>query len=243
MFCLAIARQNISPNPACLLENGGSFAGWPWARSEADGNLAGGPGDREEEGRDRKYRHPWTEAAQRRRGERAMPPPGPNPSPSDTQPRDAQLGSVAPVRRGHPHDPGRVGVRPPGQPGRLFVTGDRLPLWLVRSWGVCGSLLMIAGARLPTPWSLACGTNAFVPGWKIPWRGTQVAQSWVKRWPISDGSPDNGGDHLPALDRCLHSEWVRLAGPAADPWSSRQIGGNLAVERGDRVVEGPNRPL
>jgi hypothetical protein len=189
-----------APDRACLLEDGGSFAGWPWARSEADGNPGGGPGDREGEGRDWKYRLPWTEAVQRRGG-RAMPPPGPNPSPSDTQPRDAQLGSVAPVRRGHPHDPGRVGVRPPGQPGRLFLAGERLPLWLVRSWGVCGSLLMIAGARLPTPWSLAGGTNALVRGWKVPWRGTQVAQSWVKRWPISDGSPDNGGDHLPALDQ------------------------------------------
>jgi hypothetical protein len=102
-----------------------------------------------------------------------MPHFGPTSSPSDTRPRDAQLGSRAPVRRGHPPDPGRAGVQPPGHPGRLFVAGERLPSWLARSWGVCGSLLMIAGVALPTPWSLARGTNAFVRGWKAPWRGTQ----------------------------------------------------------------------
>jgi hypothetical protein len=61
----------------------------------------------------------------------------------------------------------------------LFVAGEwpvRYPSWLVRSWGVCGSLLMIAGARLPTPWSLACGTDAVVRGWSASW-GQPVARS------------------------------------------------------------------
>jgi hypothetical protein len=61
------------------------------------------------------------------------------------------------------------------------VAGERFPLWLVRSWVLCGSLLMIAGARLPTPWSLACGTDAVVRGWSASWRGSQVARSREER--------------------------------------------------------------
>jgi hypothetical protein len=94
--------------------------------------------------------------------------PGLSPSRSDTNRGDAQLGSMALVRRGHPLDPGRARVRSRDHSGRSFVAGQRLPSWLVRSWGVCGSLLMIAGARLPTPWSLAGGTDALVRGWRAP---------------------------------------------------------------------------
>jgi hypothetical protein len=68
------------------------------------------------------------------------------------------------------------------------MAGENFPLWLVRSWGVCGSLLMIAGARLPTPWSLACGTDAFVRGWRTPWRAP-VARSREERSGVEGRSP------------------------------------------------------
>jgi hypothetical protein len=45
-----LERPSVSPDRACLLVDGGWLAGWPWPRSEADGNLALGSGDRVREG-------------------------------------------------------------------------------------------------------------------------------------------------------------------------------------------------
>jgi hypothetical protein len=73
------------------------------------------------------------------------------------------------------------------------MAGESFPLWLVRSWGVCGSLLRIAGARLPTPWSLACGTDAFVRGWRAPWRGpggSVAGGAQWRGWALAESDPD-----------------------------------------------------
>jgi hypothetical protein len=196
-----LERPSISPDRACLVVDGGCWRAGHGHDPKLTGTSPADQATGRRKGRDRPQPAPQARVPaslnrtgpEEKREEETMPHAGVKPQPVIHPAEGCSAGSIAPVRRGHPPDPGRADARPPGHPGRLFVAGERFPSWLVRSWVVCGSLLMIAGARLPTPWSLARGTDAVVRGWSASWRAPSRSvpggAQW-RGWAIAESAPD-----------------------------------------------------